>query len=647
MKKALSIVLCVLAALLCTAGPVSAGPVSAGPESAAAPPRLEGLPQLLDRVVPAQLAEHRIPGASVVVVAGGRQVLAKGYGVADTGTRAPVDPESTAFFTGSLAKLFTATAVMQLVRQGKLDLDADVNGRLATFKIEDTYPGRPVTLRHLLTYTAGFDDSVIGLAVRDPRDAGSLRDVLAERQPRRVRPPGAAISYDNYALALAGHLVEIASGTPYAKYLDRHVLGPIGMTGSTAAVPPPAAIAARLAKGYRPSGTGFATVSGQYGAITPSGPGTIATPADMGRFMLAHLGDDARLGGPEVTRTMRQRQHAQDDRMPGMGFTWEQRPRNGHELVYKDGDVPGFHSILALLPEQKIGVHVVYNGDGAEGNALSLGQSLVNQIVDRYLPAGAATAPVAAQGLNDDVSRYAGTYRSNRTSHSDLTRFNSLFGTVTVTAAGNGTLTTTGISLDPGKGTQHWVRTAPGLFAEKGGQERIAFDRKGTLTVSADPATTYTQLAWYDSPGLHLGLIAAGAAAFLIAFLAFPITAGVRAARRRPAHPGPARAARLLGWLAAALVTAFLTGTALVMSDGNAVMEAVSLGSPKLTALPYVATAAFAVSIAVLIAAVAAWFKGWWGRPGRIAYTLLALAAVPFFKLCITYHLVALPFPTF
>ncbi|TDC54457.1 class A beta-lactamase-related serine hydrolase [Actinomadura sp. KC345] len=634
MRKVLFTLVCALAALAALAVP---------PSTARAEPR-DDLAGIVSPLVSGQLDENKIPGASVVVVKDGRTVFSKGYGVADVKARTPVEPERTAFFTGSMAKAFTATAVMQLVHDGRLGLDEDVNRYLTTFKIKDTYPGKPVTLRHLLTYTAGFDENMIGVAERDPEDVVPLGEGVEERQPERVRPPGTRVAYDNYGVALAGYVVEVVSKQPFAKYVDEHIVRPLRMSGTSFAVPTPQHIEKRLAEGYRPSGDGFTADSGQYGPWTPSGTGPVTTPADMGTFMIAQLAGSEAIGGPDVTEPLRARHHTHDDRMPGMGLTFEERPRNGHPRWYKDGDVPGFHSVMALLPEQNAGVYVVYNGDGAEGNATFLGQQVMDAVTDHYAPAASRLTGKPA-GLGGDVAEYEGTYRSNRTSNSDLTRFNSLMTGITVTAGENGTLTTSGISLDPDKTTQHWVQTQPGLFTEKDGQGRIAFVGK-TLVTTANPADSYDRLAWYDEPSLHLGLLVAGAAAFLIAFFAFPVVAVVRGVRHRPVHPLPARLTRTAAWLAAALVTAFLTGMSLVMSDGNAIMEMVPLGSPELTALPYIATASFIAAIPLAVAVVAAWWKGWWGRTGRISLTLLVLASVPFYKLCITYHLLALPFPT-
>jgi CubicO group peptidase (beta-lactamase class C family) len=179
-----------LTATLLAAGVAVPGLLLVGtiPRADAATVDPQGLAALVDRIVPAQLTKEHIPGAAVVVVSGGRTVFAHGYGVADVDTKRPVDANRTQFFTGSLAKLFTTQAVLQLVKAGKLDLHADVNQYLRTFKIKDTYPGHPVTLDQLLTYTAGFDDDIVGLGVSTPDQAGDLAQSLKDRQPARVRP---------------------------------------------------------------------------------------------------------------------------------------------------------------------------------------------------------------------------------------------------------------------------------------------------------------------------------------------------------------------------------------------------------------------------------------------------------------------------
>ncbi|HSK84909.1 MAG TPA: serine hydrolase domain-containing protein, partial [Rubrobacter sp.] len=120
------------------------------------------LETFLDGVMSTQLETHHIPGATVAVVKDGEPFFAKGYGFADVERREPVVADETLFRIGSVAKLFTVTAVMQLAEEGQLDLDADVNTYLEDFQIPDTY-SEPVSLEHLLTHTAGFEERIVGL----------------------------------------------------------------------------------------------------------------------------------------------------------------------------------------------------------------------------------------------------------------------------------------------------------------------------------------------------------------------------------------------------------------------------------------------------------------------------------------------------
>ncbi|MFF4775754.1 serine hydrolase domain-containing protein [Microtetraspora fusca] len=588
----------------------------------------------IDRAVPALLTEDKIPGAAVVVVENGRTVFSKGYGLADVGSGRPVDT-ATPFLTGSLAKVFTAEAVLRLVREGKLDLNTDVNRYLTTFKIEDTYPGRPVTLEHMLTYTAGFDDDIVGLAREDPATLPSLAESVEAHQPHRVRPPGTLIAYDNYALALAGYLVEVASGEPFAQYVAEHVFAAHGMTGSSAALPHSAAIGTRLARGYRPDGDGYAEQKGQYSPWTPSGTGPVVTPADMARYMIDQL------KGDPIARQMQERHFTADRRMPGMGYTLEERPRNGRRILYKDGDVPGYHNAMALMPDQRFGVYVAFNGDGTSGAAAWDAQKLLTQIIDRRFPAPATpTAPTASAPtpLTTDVSRYAGSYRSARTSRSSLMKASTLFFVPTVTANPDGTLTTSGLSPDPDRSTQHWIQIAPGLFQERDGQARISFPGDGTLVSSALPSEVYEEVPWYDAPTLNVPLFAVGALALLLAALGLPLAAAVRRVRRARS-PLPARLATLTAWIGGVLATVFLAGFALLMADPNVLMAALPLNSPLLAALPVLATLALAFAVPMVPAVAVAWRARWWSLPSRIAYTLLTLAAAAYFTIAFNYHL--------
>lgn len=635
------------------------GLVAPSPAGAAsAEPAAPDVADFLDRTIADQLTQHQIPGAAVVVVAGGRQVFARGYGLADLERQRPVAAESTGFFIGSTAKLLTATAVMQQVEQGGLDLHTDVNKYLTEFRVRDTYPGRPVTLAHLLTHTAGFEEDILGIASADPADLPALGDYLAGHQPARVRPPGELASYSNYGLALAGHLVERAAGMPFDAYLDEHLLRPLDMTGTSFAQPAPEPIRAKLARGYRPDGAGQRPARGQYSPMAPAGGGVVATVPDLGRFMLAQLQggqiDGVRILDEASIAQMQTRQFTHDPRLPGTGYGFIERYRNGQRLLTHPGDNSGFHGNLTLLPEHEVGIYVVYNGDGVDDGAIVAGQQLVDGYVDRFYPGEAEAG--AATDADQPVDRYAGTYRTTRISHSDFTRFAALTTAVTVTAHDDGTLTTSGpLSPDPARSEQRWEPVGPQLFQEAGGQDRFGFavDDQGRVTAlftSADPTVAYERLAWYESPDLHLAVAGAALLVLLPALLGWPVAAAWRAGRRRweglaPRHAGRAgrgaRFARLLAWTTAALLVWFVAGLAMLLTDFAALTETIMLGgSPTLTivlALPTVATAAAAGTVAC---AVVAWWRRWWSLPRRLYFGATTLAALAFLGVAASYQLV-------
>src|SRR6266550_1093577 len=181
----------------------------------------------LDGFFPYALQRGDVAGAVVVVVTDGAVLLQKGYGYSDVGERKPVDPERTLFRPGSVSKLFTWTAVMQLVEQGKLDLDADINTYL-DFKIPPRQ-GAPVTLHNLMTHTAGFSETAKDLFVKDTSDLKPLRDYSIAHMPKRIFPPGVTPAYSNYATTLAGYIVQRTSGEPFSDYIDHHIFSPLGM----------------------------------------------------------------------------------------------------------------------------------------------------------------------------------------------------------------------------------------------------------------------------------------------------------------------------------------------------------------------------------------------------------------------------------
>jgi CubicO group peptidase (beta-lactamase class C family) len=221
------------------------------------------------------------------MVSGGRILLLKGYGHADVAERIPIDPRKSVFLRGSLSKLFTWTAVMQLVEQGRLDLDADVNTYL-DFRIPATSPNA-ITPHHLMAHSSGSEDVKFEQMAATPAGLTPLGACLERHVPLRVHPPGKCSAYGNYGVALAGHIVERVSGMSYDDYIDKHILGPLGMAHTTSRQPVPAALVPELSQCYTYGDGRYQSrpLMAEVAANVAPAASFRSSAADMARFMIA------------------------------------------------------------------------------------------------------------------------------------------------------------------------------------------------------------------------------------------------------------------------------------------------------------------------------------------------------------------------
>ncbi|MGB7537035.1 MAG: serine hydrolase, partial [Anaerolineales bacterium] len=250
-----------------------------------------------DGIMEKQMLSFHIPGATVSVVKDGGLSFAKGYGYADLEKRIPFNPETSLVRIASITKLFTWTAVMQLVEQGRLDLNTDVNTYLKTFQVPDTYP-QPVTLAHLMAHTAGFEDRTIGTGARSKQDVPPLGEYLSRHLPARVRPPGLVSSYSNHGAALAGQIISEVIGMPYERYIQEYILDPLDMNHTTAWEPLPEPLRSDLAASYQFTNGGYEPIPFIFDVTVPDGS-ISASSVDMTHFMIAHL-QDGRYGNSRI-----------------------------------------------------------------------------------------------------------------------------------------------------------------------------------------------------------------------------------------------------------------------------------------------------------------------------------------------------------
>lgn len=315
----------------------------------------------VDRLATSWQEAHEVPGLVVALVKGRRPLLVAGYGVADITTGVPMDPEHTLVHASSLAMPLTATALLQLVDAGLLDLDLDVNVYLQSLRIPQTFAS-PVTARHLLLHSAGFDSRVIARQVHQPEDLLPLERYLSVRMPPRVRPPGEVGIYSEHGYALAGLLIEEVADSPFAVYMRRNVFAPLGMHHST--FDWTRGLESSLATGYGLEGTVLEPLPRDLHQTVPASM-LATTASEAARWMLALLNGGTLAGyrilSRESASLMLSRQFTHHRSLAGLGFGLRQGRRFESGEFFQAGASSGFTSAVVLLPDRRLGLFVAAN----------------------------------------------------------------------------------------------------------------------------------------------------------------------------------------------------------------------------------------------------------------------------------------------
>jgi CubicO group peptidase (beta-lactamase class C family) len=474
----------------------------------------------LDGVLPLQLQRDDIAGATVVVVKDGKVLFTKGYGFADVAKKQSVSPEETLFRPGSISKLFTWTAVMQLYEQGKLDLDRDVNDYL-DYRIPDAF-GKPITLKNLLTHTPGFEEQI-----KDLITAGAppppLGQYLKTHIPRRIYPPGTVPAYSNYGAALAGYIVERVSGRGFNEYVEENIFKPLGMTHSTFAQPLPASLAADMSGGYAlgsDDSKPFEIVN-----VPPAGS-LSSTAGDIARFIIAQLQDgqsgEARILRPETARLMHSRLFALDDAANAMAYGFYEESRNGHRIIGHGGDTQYFHSDLHLVLDAGVGFFISYNSAGR--GQVSPRTILWQAFMDRYFPGQPSTQPTLPSAAQDARS-VSGKYILSRRSESSLLKTASLLSEFTVAPAENGMIQVAELT-DPNGKPKRWRETGPKIFLEENGSDKLIFkpDANGRMQVIIPfPFFIGQRVSFFDNSRVLLPVMGLSLFVMLVTLLLWPI----------------------------------------------------------------------------------------------------------------------------
>lgn len=356
-----------------------------------------------------QLDTSGTPGASIAVVLHGKLAFAAGLGKKNVASGAMVTT-STLFRAASMSKMIVAATAMSLVRDGKLDVNAPITTYLPWFALKAPFDASTVTLEHLLTHTSGFPSDTISqcaAATSGPRQAF----FAANPQPLWA-PPGAVYDYSNTGFALASVVLTAAAGladTDYEKLAHDRVFVPAGMT--TATFDAAAAMTADYATGYALDPANKVVATDEPSALDcpllhPPG-GVMATASDYAHFaeallagggaMLSKDGVDAMEAPHADTRGFATQSY-------GYGLVHQFAPYPAHASVWHDGSLPGFLSMLWMIPDSNLAVVVLVNARGRKNVA----EAIIGSALGRFIPD--ARPGVATKTPSASWSKYAGTY---------------------------------------------------------------------------------------------------------------------------------------------------------------------------------------------------------------------------------------------
>jgi CubicO group peptidase (beta-lactamase class C family) len=483
----------------------------------------------LDGFMPYAIESGDIAGAVVVVVKDGKVLTQRGFGYADVARRTPVDPETTLFRTGSVSKLTTWTAVMQLVEQGKLDLDTDVN-QYIDFTIPD-YDGKPITLRNIMTHTAGFQETIRRLISDSPGDMQPLGVYVKENLPDRIFPPGEMPAYSNYATALAGYIIERVSGLSYDDYVERNIFTPLGMTQATFRQPLPAKFRPFMSRGYGP-GLGKAE---KFEFVVPAPAGSeSASGAAMAKFMIAHLNDGAGLMKPETAKQMHDFTLPILPPLHPMALGFYRDDVNGHRVIGHAGDTVYMHTNLDLFLDDGVGLFISMNSDGKAGSPRWVREGLLRRFADRYFPAPLEGTPIDAKTARAHARMLAGTYASSRGFETNFLHMLDLAGQEQVGLDEQGGIVVGSAGNAAGQ-PRKWIEVAPFVWRDRDSGMRLAAEVKdGKVTRwsfdTVSPFTYLRRVPWYQDTAWLVPVVMAGLGIVLLSALAWP--AGAIARRR-------------------------------------------------------------------------------------------------------------------
>jgi CubicO group peptidase (beta-lactamase class C family) len=591
--------------------------MSSNPHSEIDPESLEAF---LDETVPENMERSHVPGLVITVVEGDEVLLSKGYGYADLENRIPMTPQ-TNVRAGSVSKTVLATAVIQLVAQGTLDLDAPVSEYISDLDLADEY-GPASTVGQLLNHMGGYPDAVVLSHAPDLAHWDPLGDVLRADLPSRAFAPGLVMAYSSWDYALLGYAIEGVTGLPYEDAVAELLFTPLGMENSTYAQPLPPEIYDNLAVGYgyNYSTTGYDIVPHDFVRMSP-GVALVTNGEDMGNYMRALLNggslDGNQIFEDEALAMLLERQASAHPFSRGRSYAFWEQTLAGRKVLYHDGNGIGFSSTIVLMPQQDLGVFISVNHRSLHRGlrpteASAMVRTLSTEILENFVPETEVEMPQVRPlpDRADHIERFTGHYQfATAISRSDFFKLEAMLDNVNVRDNGDG-------SLRIGSGV--YVEVEPLVFQSV---KNLGFfvifveNQVGEVEFLTFGGTgSYQKAPWYQSMNFQIILVGVITLISLSMLIAWPI--------KRQGH--------WMAWAVSLLNLGFIVGVGMLfitqITDLLLFFKTIPIGARILFAMPWIIGI---LSLSLPVFLVLMWKDGdtsWWGRTHYLLVTLASFA---------------------
>ncbi len=455
-----------------------------------------------DEYIPNQLSTNNIAGMTISIVHNDSISFAKGYGKSDIEANETVNASSTLFRVGSISKLFTWTAIMQLYEQGKVDLHTDINNYLTKFKIPETFD-EPITLSHLMTHTAGFEETYEGI-IYNMDIFPDLEEVIRDGLPPRYFKSGNVPSYSNFGAALAGYIVEQISGMDFDDYIEKNIFQRINMTSSSFRQPLPANLTISMSKSYFSQSQQLKEGFFEYLSVGPAGSMS-STAEDIAKFMITQLNNGSYQGNqilkPETLALMHTPQFTIHKDFPSIRYGYYDINLLNQTSFGHGGDTAFFHSQMSLFPKYNVGLFVSYNTAHAASSSLELQEDFIKEFMEITTLYPTNLTPI--EGYQNRVKIFTGIYETTRFPHSTpgkLVFQRYLDQSFEITSNEDGELILNGLTF---------LEIEENLFQDTNGLGlKLYFteDESGTIRYLYDNSQivgAYERFDWYDLDSFH------------------------------------------------------------------------------------------------------------------------------------------------